>query len=124
MGHGNRQCCRPGPRRPRDRRAGEGRILPVTSDHGRETPTSRVRKIGCLSGHLAAVLRAAAAGIDAFLHVAEALAVIGAFVADLRAFATNMFVVFGADEHEMRRGPECGLDATGMLERWRLLWCG
>lgn len=58
--------------------------------------------LGC---HFPAALRAATAGLDAFLHVANALTVIRTFAADLGAFATGMLVVLGTDEHEMRRCP-------------------
>lgn len=54
-----------------------------------------------LGRHLAAALGAAAARVDALLHVPDPLAVFGALLADFRAFAAGVLVMRGADEHEM-----------------------
>jgi hypothetical protein len=51
--------------------------------------------------HPAATLGAAAAGINAFLHVADLLAGAGALLADLRALAAGVLVVGRADQHEV-----------------------
>ncbi|MBY0611217.1 MAG: hypothetical protein K2P80_03440 [Beijerinckiaceae bacterium] len=45
------------------------------------------------------------ASIDANLHAADLLAVLGAFQADLGAFPANMPVMLRFHEHEMRRSP-------------------
>lgn len=54
------------------------------------------------SSHFPAALRATTAGLDAFLLVADALAVIRTFDTDLGAFVTDMLAVRGVDEHEIR----------------------
>ena len=51
--------------------------------------------------HPAALFRAGAADLHAFVHVAELLAVPSALIADLRAFAADMLGMFGAHQHEM-----------------------
>lgn len=55
-----------------------------------------------LGRHFPAALCAATAGLDTFPHVAKALAIVRTFVADLGAFPTDMLVVLGTDQHEMR----------------------
>lgn len=55
--------------------------------------------------HLAAAFRAFPADRDARLHAADTFAVLGAFGADLGAFAACVLVVGGIDQHEMRRCP-------------------
>ncbi|CCF18356.1 exported protein of unknown function [Pseudorhizobium banfieldiae] len=54
--------------------------------------------------HTLATISTLAAGVDASLHVADTLAVIGALAAYLRTFAASVLVVLGADQHEMGRG--------------------
>jgi hypothetical protein len=55
--------------------------------------------------HGAAGLSAASTCCDTLAHAAEALAILGAFGADLGTFAAGVFVVRRGDEHEVRRGP-------------------
>src|SRR5215210_4476223 len=55
--------------------------------------------------HSAAALRAAAAFVYAFLHVADLLAGASTFLADLRTFSAGVLVVRGADQHEVGGGP-------------------
>lgn len=59
----------------------------------RETPSSRHRPAG---------LGAFAAGGDTVIHVADALAVLGALLADFSAFAARVLVMLSADQHEVR----------------------
>src|SRR5690606_38599967 len=54
-------------------------------------------------GHPATAFGALAASIDAFLHIADPLAVSGALGADLGTFRTDMPMMLGADKHEVRR---------------------
>jgi hypothetical protein len=73
----------------------------------RAAPACRKRSpVTCrLSGHFLAALGAAPAGLDAFVHVADPLAIVGAFLADFRALAAHVLVVRGIQKHEMRRRP-------------------
>ena len=57
------------------------------------------------SRHFSAGLRTATASRYTRLHVPNAPTILGALSADFRALAADVLVVFGADEHEMRRGP-------------------
>lgn len=61
--------------------------------------------LGWLRGHALTALSAAATSRDAFIHVAEALAIPGAFAADLRALRTSVLVVRRAYQHEVGAGP-------------------
>jgi hypothetical protein len=57
-----------------------------------------------LSGrHPAAALGAVAARLHAFLHAADLLAALRAFLTDLRALAAGVLVVVRADQHEVGR---------------------
>ncbi|EGE56223.1 hypothetical protein RHECNPAF_730022 [Rhizobium etli CNPAF512] len=60
---------------------------------------ARCRKLG---RHLPAAFSAAPAGIDTRLHIAHSFAVGRALRANLGAFTAGMFMVIGADQHEMR----------------------
>jgi hypothetical protein len=51
------------------------------------------------------MLRAFAAGFDAFLHAAKALAIIRTFVADFGALPANVMMVRRIHQHELRRCP-------------------
>ncbi|CUX02181.1 conserved exported hypothetical protein [Agrobacterium genomosp. 2 str. CFBP 5494] len=55
--------------------------------------------------HLVTAFGTLPAGVHAALHVADALAVVGALSADFRAFAARMLVVLGADQHEVGGSP-------------------
>jgi hypothetical protein len=58
----------------------------------------------CVSGsHFSATVSATPAGVHARLHVADALAICRAFVADFRAFAADMLVMLSSDQHDVRR---------------------
>jgi hypothetical protein len=56
-----------------------------------------------LCRHFAAGVGAGFTGRDAFIHVADSLAVLGALGANLGAFPAGMLVMRGVDQHEMRR---------------------
>jgi len=58
-----------------------------------------------LSHHRQAVLRAGSARGDTPVHAADPLAVGGAFGANLGALATDVPVMGGIDQHEVRGGP-------------------
>ncbi|OEC96174.1 hypothetical protein A9Z06_01555 [Rhizobium sp. YK2] len=50
-------------------------------------------------------LRTAATGFNTLLHVTDPFAIIRALGADLRAFTTNVAMMFRAYQHEMRGRP-------------------
>src|SRR3546814_8242856 len=54
--------------------------------------------------HLPAAVGTSAARIDAVLHVAEPLTVLGAFVANLGTFSADVLVMCRFQQHEMRCG--------------------
>src|SRR5665213_2429657 len=56
-----------------------------------------------LAGHYATALGRAAARLDAFLHVAQAITGGRALVAYLSALSADMLVMLGPEQHEMRR---------------------
>ena len=60
------------------------------------------RNAATLARHLPTMLGAGPACGHAFIHAADPLAVGGAFVADLGAFAAGVPVVWRIDQHEMR----------------------
>ena len=62
--------------------------------------TNDVQPMGEGSARLTLV-RTAPASVDAVLHVADALAISRALVADLGAFAAEMLVVLGVHQHEV-----------------------
>jgi hypothetical protein len=80
---------------------------------------SRARRINASARHSAAALGTAAAGIHAFLHVAELLAVSRALLTDLCAFGAGVLVVWSVDQHEMRRGPA---DLGARHHQSEMLW--
>ena len=55
-------------------------------------------------GHFPAAFGAPAAGIDAFLHVADLLAALGALLADFSADRAGALVKIAAHQHEVCRG--------------------
>src|SRR5690625_875401 len=55
-------------------------------------------------GHPPAAFCTAAAGIDAFLHVADLFAAPGALLTDFSADRASAHMKLGADQHEVRRG--------------------
>lgn len=69
-------------------------------------PCARLAKAnGVSGGHLAAAARAGTAGVDAFIHLAEALAFAGAVLTDLGTFRAEMLVVGRAQDHDVSAGP-------------------
>ncbi len=58
-----------------------------------------------LACHRPAAFGALSAGLNAILHSADALAVLGTFGADLGAFLADVLMVGRVQQHEMRRGP-------------------
>lgn len=70
-----------------------------------------------------ATLRAGAAGFDAAVHVAQALALLRAVLADVGTFGTEMLVVGRTQDHDMRRHPaglragqhELNMTRSGMI---------
>jgi len=61
-----------------------------------------LRRSSC---HLPTTVRALAAGINAFLHIACLLAALGAFFTDVGANCAGAFVKVGAHQHKV----SCGL---------------
>jgi hypothetical protein len=62
-----------------------------------------VSRQGCSSSHLAATFCAGTAGGHAGVHVAETLAIVGAFGTDLRAQGAKAMMMTAADEHHRAR---------------------
>jgi len=67
-----------------------------------------------------ATVRTTAAGFNAIPHVTDPFAIIRALSADLRAFTTNVAMMFRAYQHEMRRGPADLRAGHHQLEMLRL----
>ena len=82
---------------------------PMTCFRRPRHPDDRQQPLG---GHRAPTLGAFTAGIDTFLQVTEALAIGCVLLADLRAFAGDILVVFRPDQHEMR-----GRSGTSLRKR-------
>lgn len=55
--------------------------------------------------HFTAAIGAFSARLDTGVHIADPLAILRAFLANLCAFCTGMLVVWRPNQHEMRRGP-------------------
>ena len=62
------------------------------------------RKEERLHRHFPAAFCAAAASLDAIVHVADPLTFVGAVVADVGAFGAEMLVVRGTDDHDLGAG--------------------
>ena len=76
--------------------------FPDTKKRGVDNDTpSHTLRLGC---HLTAAFGAGSTSVDAFPHVTEPLAIIGAFTTYFRTFAADMLMVLGAKQHEMRCG--------------------
>ena len=81
------------------------------------------RKEERLHRHFPAAFCAAAASLDAIVHVADPLTFVGAVVADVGAFGAEMLVVRRAQDHDMRGRPaglragqhELDMTRSGML---------
>jgi hypothetical protein len=63
--------------------------------------------VNLLRRHLPAAFGTFAAGLDASVHIAKALAFGGAIRADIGAFSAEMLVVRRTDQHHMRGGAAC-----------------
>jgi hypothetical protein len=88
-------------------------VLSTASAHRRTNFAWAIegRVDACLSGHLLAAFRTVAACTHAFPHFTDPLTIRGALLANFGTLATSEFVMFRAEQHEMR-GCSTGLSTS------------